>query len=80
MGTVSISPCVYFQCEMLINNRKPPPEEVDEGIDHESPLFKAIMSNPVVQLGLNNPRCLLGLYHTMSSLSYINVALSFQMI
>lgn len=47
---------------MLINNRKPPPEDVDEGIDHDSPLFKAIMSNPVVQLGLNNPRCLLGMF------------------
>ncbi|WAR30502.1 UBAC1-like protein [Mya arenaria] len=46
-------------CEMLINNKKPAPEEVDEGMDRESPLFRAIMSNPAVQLGLNNPRCLL---------------------
>lgn len=46
-------------CEMLISNKKPPPEETDEGLDHDSPLFKAIMANPIVQLGLNNPRCLL---------------------
>lgn len=46
-------------CELLICNKKPPSEDIDEGIDHDSPLFKAIMANPVVQLGLNNPRCLL---------------------
>ncbi|KAH3778114.1 ubiquitin-associated domain-containing protein 1-like [Dreissena polymorpha] len=46
-------------CEMLLNNRKPPPDTLDEGIDPESPMFRAIMANPVVQLGLNNPRCLL---------------------
>ncbi|XP_045197276.2 ubiquitin-associated domain-containing protein 1-like isoform X2 [Mercenaria mercenaria] len=46
-------------CELLISNKKPPSEDVDEGIDHDSPLFKAIMANSVVQLGLNNPRCLL---------------------
>ncbi|KAL4219332.1 Ubiquitin-associated domain-containing protein 1 [Mactra antiquata] len=46
-------------CELLINHKKLPSEDLDEGIDHDSPLFKAIMSNSVVQLGLNNPRCLL---------------------
>lgn len=46
-------------CELLINNKKLPSEDIDEGIDHDSPLFKAIMANSIVQLGLNNPRCLL---------------------
>ena len=48
---------------MLLSNKKPPPEDSDDGIEHDSPLFKAIMANPTVQLGLNNPRCLLGKFY-----------------
>ena len=48
------------QCEWLLGDRKPSPEELDKGIDPESPLFQAILDNPVVQLGLTNPKTLLG--------------------
>uniref|UniRef100_A0A8D1PL04 Calmodulin regulated spectrin associated protein 1 n=1 Tax=Sus scrofa TaxID=9823 RepID=A0A8D1PL04_PIG len=47
-------------CEWLLGDRKPSPEELDQGIDPESPLFQAILDNPVVQLGLTNPKTLLG--------------------
>lgn len=33
---------------------------MDKGIDTDSPLFQAILENPVVQLGLTNPKTLLG--------------------
>ena len=33
---------------------------VEEGLDPSSLVYQAIMENPTVQLGLNNPRCLLG--------------------
>ncbi|KAM5299920.1 ubiquitin-associated domain-containing protein 1 isoform 2-T2 [Ctenodactylus gundi] len=46
-------------CEWLLGDRKPSPEELDQGIDPSSPLFQAILDNPVVQLGLTNPKTLL---------------------
>uniref|UniRef100_A0A1W7RBY6 Ubiquitin-associated domain-containing protein 1 n=1 Tax=Agkistrodon contortrix contortrix TaxID=8713 RepID=A0A1W7RBY6_AGKCO len=46
-------------CEWLLGDRKPTPEDLDKGIDPASPLFQAILENPVVQLGLTNPRTLL---------------------
>ncbi|XP_045429861.1 ubiquitin-associated domain-containing protein 1 isoform X2 [Pipistrellus kuhlii] len=47
------------RCEWLLGDRKPSPEELDKGIDPNSPLFQAILDNPVVQLGLTNPKTLL---------------------
>lgn len=49
-----------LQCEWLLGDRKPSPEDLDKGIDINSPLFQAILENPVVQLGLTNPKTLLG--------------------
>ncbi|XP_053131619.1 uncharacterized protein LOC128336293 isoform X3 [Hemicordylus capensis] len=46
-------------CEWLLGDRKPTPEDVDQGIDPSSPLFQAILENPVVQLRLTNPKTLL---------------------
>ncbi|XP_051981391.1 ubiquitin-associated domain-containing protein 1-like isoform X2 [Xyrauchen texanus] len=46
-------------CEWLLGDRKPTPEDLDKGIDNNSPLFQAILENPVVQLGLTNPKTLL---------------------
>ncbi|KAM8934442.1 ubiquitin-associated domain-containing protein 1 [Pelodytes ibericus] len=46
-------------CEWLLGDKKPSPEDLDKGIDTASPLFQAILDNPVVQLGLTNPKTLL---------------------
>ncbi|XP_028666031.1 ubiquitin-associated domain-containing protein 1 [Erpetoichthys calabaricus] len=46
-------------CDWLLGDRKPSPEDLDTGIDPNSPLFQAILENPVVQLGLTNPKILL---------------------
>lgn len=46
-------------CEWLLGDRKPSPDDLDKGIDTNSPLFQAILENPVVQLGLTNPKTLL---------------------
>ena len=60
-----------LQCEWLLGDRKPSPEDLDKGIDTNSPLFQAILENPVVQLGLTNPKTLLGtlfyLYNTSAT-------------
>ncbi|KAL0608203.1 Ubiquitin-associated domain-containing protein 1 [Plecturocebus cupreus] len=42
-------------CEWLLEDQKPSPEELDRGIDPHSPLFQAILDNPVVHLGLTQP-------------------------
>lgn len=59
MTTPFLCFCV-LQCEWLLGDRKPSPEDLDKGIDTNSPLFQAILENPVVQLGLTNPKTLLG--------------------
>ncbi|XP_057686886.1 ubiquitin-associated domain-containing protein 1 [Corythoichthys intestinalis] len=46
-------------CEWLLGDKKPSAEDMDKGIDTDSPLFQAILENPVVQLGLTNPKTLL---------------------
>ncbi|CAG5118123.1 unnamed protein product [Candidula unifasciata] len=46
-------------CDWLLSDRKETPETVDQGLDPNSPVYKAILAHPNVQLGLNNPRCLL---------------------
>uniref|UniRef100_A0A3Q3DN78 Ubiquitin-associated domain-containing protein 1 n=1 Tax=Hippocampus comes TaxID=109280 RepID=A0A3Q3DN78_HIPCM len=48
-----------LQCEWLLGDKKPSAEDLDKGIDTNSPLFQAILENPVVQLGLTNPKTLL---------------------
>ena len=49
-----------LQCEWLLGDRKTNTQDLDEGLDTSGAVYKAIMANPQVQLGLNNPRCLLG--------------------
>ncbi|GAB1607424.1 ubiquitin-associated domain-containing protein 1-like [Argonauta hians] len=46
-------------CEWLLGDRKTVPSDIDEGLDVNGAIYKAIMSNPIIQVGLNNPRCLL---------------------
>lgn len=48
------------QCDWLLGDRKTQPQDLDDGLDTNGAVYKAIMANPQVQLGLNNPRCLLG--------------------
>ena len=58
---------------MLSGTRIAADKDLEEGLDEDSPIYKAIMSNHVVQLGLNNPRSLLGMC-SISGLSceYLN--------
>lgn len=46
-------------CDWLLSERSERPEVVDRGLEPNSPVYKAILANPNVQLGLNSPRCLL---------------------
>ncbi|KAK7094832.1 ubiquitin-associated domain-containing protein 1-like [Littorina saxatilis] len=46
-------------CDWLLGDRRERAAVVEEGLDPSSLVYQAIMENPTVQLGLNNPRCLL---------------------
>lgn len=49
-------------CEWLLGDRSHDNaiDALEDGIEPSSPLYQSIITNPVVQLGLSNPRCLLG--------------------
>ncbi|XP_075212310.1 kip1 ubiquitination-promoting complex subunit 2 isoform X2 [Lycorma delicatula] len=48
-------------CEWLLGDRGENLQDLDTGLDSEGPIYKALLANPAIQLGLNNPRLLLGL-------------------
>lgn len=55
-------------CEWLLGDRKTRPQDVEpEGLDPSSQMYKALVTNPNVQLGLNNPRCLLAMIQLLES-------------
>lgn len=49
-------------CDWLLGDRSQDSalDFLEDGVDPSSPLYQSIITNPVVQLGLSNPRCLLG--------------------
>ena len=49
-------------CDWLLGDRRQDNtvDALEDGIEPSSPLYQSIITNPVVQLGLSNPRCLLG--------------------
>lgn len=46
-------------CEWLLGERRRSLQDLDEGLDPEDPMYKAIMNNPHIQLSLTNPKMLL---------------------
>lgn len=46
-------------CEWLLGERRPSLQDLDEGIDTDGQIYKAIMSNPHIQLSLTNPKVLI---------------------
>ncbi|XP_067948197.1 ubiquitin-associated domain-containing protein 1-like isoform X2 [Watersipora subatra] len=56
-------------CEWLLGDRSHDGalDALEDGIDAASPLYQSIITNPVVQLGLSNPRCLLAFLHMLEN-------------
>ncbi|KAG8330369.1 Ubiquitin-associated domain-containing protein 1 [Homalodisca vitripennis] len=48
-------------CEWLCGERDPAVTQPDAGLDPEGQLYKALMNNPAIQLGLHNPKIMLAL-------------------
>ncbi|XP_008560337.1 ubiquitin-associated domain-containing protein 1 [Microplitis demolitor] len=49
----------FNACEWLLGVRNKNLHDVDQGLDADSPIYEAIMSNPHIQLSLTNPKMLL---------------------
>ncbi|XP_037269500.2 kip1 ubiquitination-promoting complex subunit 2 isoform X2 [Rhipicephalus microplus] len=47
-------------CEWLLGDRRPKPVDLQLGLDTSSSIYRSIVNNPVVQLGLCSPKTLLG--------------------
>jgi Kip1 ubiquitination-promoting complex protein 2 len=43
-------------CEWLLSDRRPKTEDLERGLKFESPIYKAVISNPTIQLGLVKPK------------------------
>lgn len=54
-------------CEWLLGEKLSSAEDLDKGLDCDGPIYKAIMANPVVQLGLGNPKTLLAFLHMLEN-------------
>ena len=63
-----------MQCEWLLSGgyNKGPDLGLNDELDPESPVYKAILSNPVVQLGISNPKSLLGQYLSRLLICYFH--------
>ncbi|XP_069668935.1 ubiquitin-associated domain-containing protein 1 isoform X2 [Periplaneta americana] len=59
-------------CEWLLGDRRPSLEDLDSGLDPESPIYKAIMSNPAIQLSLTSPKMLLAFLSMLENPSSAN--------
>ncbi|XP_063234805.1 ubiquitin-associated domain-containing protein 1 [Bacillus rossius redtenbacheri] len=60
-------------CDWLLGERRKSPEDVDTGLDPEGPVYKAIMSNPAIQLSLSNPKILLAFLSMLENPSSANM-------
>ncbi|GLH04767.1 Ubiquitin-associated domain-containing protein 1 [Gryllus bimaculatus] len=60
-------------CEWLLGERRPSLEDLDTGLDPEGPIYKAIMSNPAIQLSLTSPKMLYAFLSMLENPNSANV-------
>lgn len=61
------SNCQEAACEWLLGDRRPKPVDLQVGLDTSSAIYRSIVSNPVVQLGLCSPKTLLALLQMLEN-------------
>lgn len=54
-------------CEWLLGDRRPKPVDLQVGLDTSSAIYRSIVGNPVVQLGLCSPKTLLALLQMLEN-------------
>ena len=50
-------------CEWLLNEHRPKTNDLTVGISRDSPLYKSLISDPQIQIGLTKPKVLLAFLH-----------------
>lgn len=60
-------------CEWLLGERRKSLQDLDEGLDPENPIYKAIMTNPHIQLSLTNPKLFLAYSSMLETPASTNV-------
>ncbi|XP_014481319.1 PREDICTED: ubiquitin-associated domain-containing protein 1 [Dinoponera quadriceps] len=60
-------------CEWLLGGRRRSLQDLDEGMEIDGPIYKAIMNNPHIQLSLTNPKMLLAYISMIESPTSTNV-------
>lgn len=60
-------------CEWLLGERRQSLQDMDEGLDPDGPIYKAIMTNPQIQLSLTNPKMLLAYLSMLETPASTNV-------
>jgi len=64
-------------CEFILSGKSvSEDQEDDKGLDQNTPLFKALASNPTVRLGLNNPKMLYAFLNILESPPSANIWLN----
>ncbi|OQR68598.1 hypothetical protein BIW11_01983 [Tropilaelaps mercedesae] len=54
-------------CNWLLSNRRATPENLTMGLDPDGVIYKAIIANPVIQLGLCTPKVLMALLQILEN-------------
>lgn len=60
-------------CEWLLGERRPSLEDLDTGLDPDGPIYKAIMTNPAIQLSLTSPKMLYAFLSMLENPNSANV-------
>ncbi|XP_012270240.1 ubiquitin-associated domain-containing protein 1 [Orussus abietinus] len=63
----------YNACDWLLGKRSRSLQDLDDGLDPDGPIYKAIMSNPHIQLSLTNPKMLLAYLSMLETPSTANI-------
>uniref|UniRef100_A0A1B6FPC1 UBA domain-containing protein n=1 Tax=Cuerna arida TaxID=1464854 RepID=A0A1B6FPC1_9HEMI len=63
-------------CEWLCGERDPAVTQPDAGLDPEGQLYKALMNNPAIQLGLHNPKIMLAFLSILENPTSANLWLN----
>lgn len=59
-------------CNWLLSDRKATPEDFEVGLDPGGVIYRAISSNPVIQLGLSTPKVLMALLQILENPHCVN--------
>lgn len=54
-------------CEWLLGDRRPTMSDLEKGLDPDGPIYRAIMDNPIIHLGLCNTKTFIAFLHMLEN-------------